>query len=363
MKMRIIWGLLIAAMLLGLFACGDQPEIEDETTTESTTTTAETTEDEPPEIIDPPEPVGDYINPLTGLPSWEDYSGVRPVAFMFNNIRVALPQSGISMADVVYEAEAEGGITRIVGIFCDIGGVEKIGTIRSTRPVFINIAQTYDAVLIFCGYSPAAGTMLKTYRDHIDGLTDGFDTFWRDAERRKTAGYEHSLYTNDERILKEINRQKMRMTVDTARQSAYSFTDEGFIPENAGAANRVTLTYWSAYKPYFEYDAEQGEYLRFSYNAPHIDEANDNIQLAFKNVIVLNVTSRAIDSEGRRRFDDIGSGAGIYVTNGGWIPIRWSKAGMTAPLMLTAEDGQQLKINPGRVFIGFVNGMGNWAVE
>src|SRR3989344_2760091 len=41
----------------------------------------------------------------------------RPLAVMIENHQESRPQSGLSDADVIYEAVAEGGITRFMGIF------------------------------------------------------------------------------------------------------------------------------------------------------------------------------------------------------------------------------------------------------
>ena len=78
-----------------------------------------------------PEPVHPYVHPLTGEGIDVDISGRRPIAIMFNNLKQALPQIGISKADVLYEVVAEGGITRIMGVYQDLEGAGDLGSIRS----------------------------------------------------------------------------------------------------------------------------------------------------------------------------------------------------------------------------------------
>ena len=68
---------------------------------------------EEPEPEPEPEPVLPYTNPLTGEGSAVDLAGARPVAIMLNNLKKALPQLGVSQADLIYELPAEGGITRM----------------------------------------------------------------------------------------------------------------------------------------------------------------------------------------------------------------------------------------------------------
>ena len=70
------------------------------------------------------------VNPLTGVTNLDvDRKNDRPGAIMINNISVAQPvQTGLNKADIVYETEVEGGITRLMAVFKDISKVEKVGT-------------------------------------------------------------------------------------------------------------------------------------------------------------------------------------------------------------------------------------------
>jgi hypothetical protein len=60
----------------------------------------------------------------------------RPVAVMINNHSEARPQSGLNSADIVFEALAEGGITRYLAIFWS-ETPEKVGPIRSARQYYL----------------------------------------------------------------------------------------------------------------------------------------------------------------------------------------------------------------------------------
>lgn len=54
---------------------------------------------------------------------------------MLNNLKEALPQLGQSQADIIYECLAEGGITRMMGVYQSVEGVGMIGSVRSARPL------------------------------------------------------------------------------------------------------------------------------------------------------------------------------------------------------------------------------------
>jgi hypothetical protein len=120
-----------------------EPETGSETGTEAEP--EEEPEAQPPE--EEPEP--EFLNPLTGLPISEEDVGNRPIAVMLNNIKAALPQYGISSADIIYEVPAEGGITRMLAIYQSVADVGNIGSVRSTRPYYLDLAQ---------GWTPSCST-------------------------------------------------------------------------------------------------------------------------------------------------------------------------------------------------------------
>ena len=139
----------------------------------------------------PPEPT--YTNPLTGLASETDLTEARPYAVMINNIRKSTPQKGIAQADMIFEIPVEGNITRLMGIYQDFKGVDVIGSIRSARPYFIDIARGFDAIYIHAGGSDDAYALLKSSGiTYIDGTNGTSATFFRDQQRMETMGCEHS---------------------------------------------------------------------------------------------------------------------------------------------------------------------------
>jgi len=319
-------------------------------TTTSEETTASSTEQQPA-----------VINYLTGLPLEEGEDGThRPTLVVINNIRASLPQSGLENADIIFEVEAEAGITRLLAVFYDPTDVEKIGTVRSTRSAFVNIALGLDAVMFHAGGSPQAYTDISTYLlPHVD-----YDaiTYYYD-QNRLNSGYslEHTLYTTGARLSnawRSLEASGTRTTIESAYASPFTFYEEDTTPIDGFIGGKIVIKYSSANQPFFRYDEVSGTYLRWEYGNYHIDENTGN-QLAFKNVIALSVTSTVIDSAGRRQFDDIGTGGGYYLTNGVAIRIKWSKESATAPLVLTYEDGTPLVINTGKTFIAYANGFSN----
>ena len=116
------------------------------------------------------EVVSGPINPLTGEKVSEDKSDLRPYCVMINNHPDARPCVGLSQASIIYEALAEGGITRMMAVFNNVDGI-TVGSLRSARPYYISMAQAYDAIYIHAGGSEQAYSDIKSLGiDNIDGV-------------------------------------------------------------------------------------------------------------------------------------------------------------------------------------------------
>ncbi len=328
-------------MLLGLCACGENKEIDDGNIGSK------------PVIEPDPEPEPDPIyNQYTGLEIEEDLSAVRPYAIMINNIKTATPQVGICDADIIYEVLVEGGITRLMGIFQDVSDTGVIGSIRSSRPYYLDIAQGYDAIYIHAGGSEDAySQMSKRGMDHLDGVRGSADFFYRDAQRKKSMGYEHSLMIDCTKMDNYIADHNYRTELGEAYRNVLEFTDE---PMTEGAtAGAIKVTFSKSKITSFEYDASQGKYLVSEYGKAMTDNGHDGAQLAVRNVLVLEASMGLIsgDEAGRLTGKLTGSGKGSYFCGGIQVPITWYKASATTPYSYTLENGQPLKLARGNSYI------------
>ena len=108
-KKRIISLLLAVALICTCFyGCSkkEEPSVTEEGTTAGDVTSQQTTDPLEIEQTIPATPekdaAGNYINNLTGLYDVsEEAAGKRPMAVMRSNIKAALPQYGISDADII----------------------------------------------------------------------------------------------------------------------------------------------------------------------------------------------------------------------------------------------------------------------
>lgn len=306
-----------------------------------------------------PEPV--FTNPLTGEETPDDRSADRPVAIMLNNLKKALPQLGVSRADLIYEAPAEGGITRMMAVFQTLDGVGDLGSVRSARPYYVELAAGLDAIFIHAGGSDGAYAAIKKNSvSNIDGVNGpyGGTMFWRDAARKKNAGFEHSLLTSAQRIeslLSGALAEKMRQTHEEGYTLPLTFTTDG-TPAGGSAANTITIR-WSNYKTgVFRYDPAAGAYLVEEYGKPYVD-GNDNTQVAVTNVLFVTTEVKNVpgDTAGRKDIRLTGTGTGYFACGGQYIPIRWEKTSSTAPLCYYTTDGQPLSLGVGKSYINVVD--------
>ncbi len=392
--LRLLICLLVTALVFPMLGCDyvygllpeqSSPETSgddispDETTggqTAETTTSDETldpsvTEDTvPDETTSPPETneQGDivtYIDPLTGLRVTEDVSKVRPISLIYDNISVAAPQSGISKMDILIEMMVEGGISRLIGITNDYLGKDGKGTldiygpIRSTRPYMVSISQAFGSLMVGAGGSPQGYEKIAALGlDYVDGVNDRYalQGFYRDVERNKNDGYEHSMMISGKGIAKLADFNSFSLT-GTGKE-AFNFIEEGkSMYLSGGAAKHVILKYSPYQQVQLVYSASSGTYYRYQHgDVPHLDAENGE-QLNFKNVLILFADTRNIegDTEGRLNITVTGRGEGYYLSDGRYVPIQWSRAGDNAELVISGMGGEKITVNRGNTFISVVN--------
>lgn len=346
-------GLLLAA----LTACGSKEAASSETGSQSEEIPVIAPVPEPVEEPEP-EPVYPYTNPLTGEGQMEDISGKRPIAVMFNNLEKALPQLGVGQADVIYEIVAEGGITRMMGLFQDIQGVGDLGSIRSARDYYVNLAYGHDAIYVHAGGSPQAYEAIKGWGvsaiDFVNGPC-GVDS-WRDAQRRANAGYEHSLLTSSTNLVEQMP-SWFRQEHKEGYQVGWTFDEQ--LPAGGEAAAELTVPF-STYKTgYFTYQEADGQYAisqHINGNDHTYVDGNTDEPVLVSNVLVLytDVSVIAGDSAGRMSVRTTGSGDGLLLRDGQLYPITWQRDSKSSCYRFLGENGEEISLKPGSSYINVV---------
>lgn len=308
-----------------------------------------------------PTPYDGALNPLTGLPLAEQWVNRRPVAIMLNNLKKALPQQGQSQADIIYEVLAEGGITRMLGVYQSVEGVGTIGSVRSSRPYYLELALGLDAIYLHAGGSEDAYAKIKAWnvtaldcvRGPYEGSKPGSNLFWRDADRRKNNGLEHSVVTTGETIMRLFPTYDFRQEHQDGYRYVQAFAKDG-TPAGGEPAQVIQVPFSSYKTGVFTYDPESGKYLVTEYGQPYVD-GNTGEQVAVTNVLVIQTkVSQTGDELGHVTVDMTRGGEGYFACGGAIIPIRWSKPDRNSQLTYTTQDGKALTLGAGNSYVNIV---------
>ncbi|MCL2841011.1 MAG: DUF3048 domain-containing protein [Defluviitaleaceae bacterium] len=315
---------------------------------------------------------------LTGLPIDEAYVNRRPVAVVINNLRRALPQSGLASADIIYEALAEGDVTRLVAIFqSDLPDV--VGPVRSTRDYFVDFAFNHDAVFVHHGGSPTGYTRIRnTGITALDGMNLEGTIFWRNRTypswhfNSGTRPLEHSSFAGwnppsnaGSRIIgihQHIENQGIRDYIGDDGAFGFNFEERPEDILSFGTAHRVHIPFSTGSPRIFIYDFETGLYLVENRDGAH-EDALDREQVAVANVLIQFAPMRVVDGVGRRDIDTVGEGTGYLITGGLYFPVRWVKSSHTAPMRWYFEDGVPMTLTPGATWINVFQNTGTVDIE
>lgn len=281
-------------------------------------------------------------------------------AVMIENSPSARPQSGLKNSGVVYEAVAEGGITRFLVIYqAEKPGI--VGPVRSLRPYYVEWLKPYDASVVHVGGSKRALDEVRNgqYRD-VDQFFNG-SFFWRAKDRRAP----HNVYTSFEK-LDQLNASKGYMSSDAkgfVRIPVSSKKDEvkgktkqtEEVPATEISINISSNLYNSSYT----YSTESKNYPRILGGVPHLDREEG--QISPKVVIAMFVDEKTINEDGaRENIITTGSGRAVIFQNGNVKDVTWQRNSPNDQIKFVDASGKEVPLERGQTWISAVpNGKGS----
>jgi len=292
--------------------------------------------------------------------SWEKR---RPLAVMIENHTEARPQSGLSSADIIYEAIAEGGITRFMALYyCNLKDVQ-VGPVRSARTYYLDWNE-YDALYAHVGGAntpgpaDALGQIIKYGVKDLNQFSIGFPVFWRDYQRLgHPVATEHTMYSTTKKLW-EVGAKRGW----TATDSAGIRWDDDFIPwkfkadQGGGSTIKVTVNFWesqSNYRVEWNYDPTSNTYKRKN-GEDHLD-LNNKQQLAAKNIVVqFQRESNANDGypgNVHLLYGTTGFGKALLFIDGNAIEGRWIKKSRTSRTKFVDTKDKEIEFNKGQIWI------------
>ena len=265
----------------------------------------------------------------------------RPVTgVMIENSLDARPQSGLSEAGVVFEAIAEGGITRFLALYQDTAPAD-IGPVRSARPYYIQWALGFDAAYAHVGGSPQALANIKAW-----GVKD-LDQFYNaGAYRRVTTRYApHNVYTT----IANLNQLETAKGYTTSTYTG--FARKKATPIKTPTASKIDINLsGSLYNVHYDYNKSANTYNRSEGGAPHMD-AGGNIQIS-PDVVVVMVIPYGIAADGHHsEYQTVGSGQVFIYQDGGLTTGSWTKKSEKEQITFTDANGKQILLNPGQTWL------------
>ena len=304
-------------------------------------------------IVDQKEETGDFaVNPLTGEENLNpDYKGKKPISITVNNVAVAQPvQSGIDKADVVFETEVEGGITRLLALYADPTVAGPIGTVRSLRVPFAEIACGMGSILVHHGIDPAyCAPLLPSLPIQAYNL----DTTVYGYREKNGLALEHTLYTTGEKLAKLVENKKYDTASSGKPWLNFNTKKKAVVPGD-GVANNVTVPFSNVTTTQFIFDDEEGKYIRANRKGVAFKDYSSGNNELFTNVFILNAEISDYP-DGYHRQIDFSSGTGYYVSNGGYTEIKWSKGEAGDAFKFTTAKGKKLTVNRGNSYVCIVN--------
>lgn len=281
---------------------------------------------------------------LTGVPVTPEQNK-RPVrGFMIENSPDARPQSGLTQAEVVFEAVAEGGITRFLALF-QINRPDYLGPVRSARPYYLDFLLPFDAPLGHAGGSPDALAQIKAL-----GVKD-LDQFANaGAYQRVSSRFApHNLYTSMDKIDALMNQKGFTTSTFT------SWPRKAEAASAAPTAKSIDFNISSfLYNPHWDYDAATNSYKRSEGGKPHTDEKS-GAQISPKVVLALTMGKGLAADRLHSTYNTSGSGH-LYVFQDGVVTEgTWSKGDHKDPFTFKDAAGQPLKLNPGQTWLSIVD--------
>ncbi len=289
----------------------------------------------------PPKPTTVASN-LTGL-QVDPSINQRPVTgVMIENSTDARPQSGLDQAGVVFEAIAEGGITRFLALFQDTQP-DYLGPVRSARPYFLQWCMGFDCALAHVGGSPEALSDIKSW-----GVKD-LDQFYNSsAYRRISSRYApHNMYAN----MAGLNQIESNKGYGTAHYTSLPRKADSPSPTPNAASINLAIS-GADYNVTYAYDAASNSYNRSEGGVPHtvVNAAGQTTQLSPKVVVAL-VMQYGLEADNHHsQYNVVGSGQAYVFQDGTVTPATWSKTSAQAALTLTGSDNQPVKLNAGQTW-------------
>jgi hypothetical protein len=286
-------------------------------------------------------------SPLSGLAVAPELAKRPITAVVIENHPDARPQSGLQDAGVVYEALAEGGITRFLAFYLE-NRPAQLGPVRSIRTYFVDWALEFGAPVAHVGGNADALDLISPL--HMKDMNQFYNggSFYRTTDRYAP----HNAYTSSD--LLDALEAKLGYNTPASFTPSPRQKDA---PQPNPTHPIIDINYsYNGYQVEYRYDAGCNCYNRFLAGAPHIDR-NTGKQIQVKNVVVEYMPT----SYGYTRIGEStvimgtpGSGQAIVFRDGGAEAGTWNKTSHADRTKLIDTGGKDIPLDAGNTWYSIV---------
>lgn len=344
--MKKILSFLLVCIFIVLSACSAQPTPSPSPTLSLSATPSVSVAPSPsvtaPETPSPsPSPV--KVSFTTGLASEAEY---KPVGVMIENAPGARPQTNLQKADVVYEALAEGDITRFFCIFND-NMPEIVGPVRSLRIYYMNIHKEWDSILVHYGGSSTPGLESYVYgkssdyiKIRVDGLKGKYNQyFWRVDSKGV-----HDVRTDLTKV------QKLYNYTPNPRKPWQFDADINYA--NALPVTKIMVPFTNAENfVWYSYDSAKDMLIRYM-GKDEFKDAVTKSAIEVKNLIIQYCKYKSLhDNKGRKNIVLTGTGEAEFIIGGKLVKGTWERKDLNSQTFFYDQNGMEIVFKPGNTWV------------
>lgn len=292
-------------------------------------------------VEEPTPGVGANPGPVIEEPSVPEEDLLEGLFFVsIGNNPSARPQSGLSQATIVFEAPAEGGITRLMAGFTR--KVDKIGPVRSARKPLVQVAAGYGAPYAHCGGSADSFEIIRTQKIHsLDEIYTAGECFWRSSDRSAP----DNLYTSTDKLADGASRRGYEVSLPL-------FSEKGTLLGTPAVYVSYQFSNNPKYPDLVEYYYEESGYRRCINGIDHMVDGDEVIApkaLVFLQVKTTYPVGKLIEID----MDVTGEGKALFFSNGVMAEGTWEKPSLKEPLKF-AIDGNTPVLEDGLIWVHLV---------
>jgi len=301
------------------------------------------------------------VSSTTGRPLPEG-AVYRPVLVVIDNAAQSRPQTGLMLADIVYEfpLDRTDHATRYLAVFAD-EIPQRAGPVRASRTYLADTAAEWDGLYVSAGDPESASDGYTLLEDaglalYVENAGDAASFFYRD--KTVTAIEEHTLFFKaleyTDAFYSEssaVRTERFLFESGVQYEKGKPFETVG-IPFTSSDAERVVFTYDEKTNLLTRSDKNSKSALCISKTLTPADNVlgYENEPVTVQNLIVQYVRVSAFDKT-FRTVAVTGDGDCDFFINGQHVSGSWSRPTLDDVTTYSLYDGTAIRLEPGNTWI------------